>query len=152
FIVVCLVADTSNRAIATPATTPTESTLANISTRAFVQTGDNVVIAGLIIQGAQPKRVIIRAIGPELTQYGVPNALANPTLELYDGTGALIASNNNWVTTIIGGIITAHQVADIRASGYAPTDPFESAIVADLPAGNYTAIVRGVNNMTGVGL
>src|SRR4029077_3734186 len=91
-------------------------------------------------------------IGPELTQYGVPNALANPTLELYDGTGALIASNNNWVTTIIGGIITANQGADIRASGYAPTDPFESAIVADLPAGNYTAIVRGVNNMTGVGL
>ena len=100
----------------------------------------------------KPKRVIIRAIGPELTQYGIPNALANPTLELYDGTGALIASNNNWVTTIIGGIITASQVHEIQASGYAPGDPFESAIIADLPAGNYTAIVRGVNNITGVAL
>src|SRR5262249_31092885 len=97
-------------------------------------------------------KVIIRAIGPELTQYGVPNPLANPTLELHDTTGALIASNNNWVTTIIGGIITSSQVEEIQASGLAPTDPFESAIVADLPAGKYTAIVRGVNNLTGVAL
>ena len=72
------------------------TTLGNISTRAFVQTGDNVMIGGFIVQGTQPKRVIIRAIGPELTQYGVPNALANPTLELHDSTGALIASNDNW--------------------------------------------------------
>ena len=145
--------------IATAATTVTEPTLTNISTRAFVQTGDNVVIGGFVVERAQPdfspappKRVIIRAIGPELTQYGVPNALANPTLELHDGTGALIASNNNWVTTIIGGIITSNQVHDIQASGYAPGNPFDSAIIADLPAGNYTAIVRGVNNMTGVAL
>ena len=126
--------------------------LGNISTRAFVQTGDNVMIGGFIVQGTEPKRVIIRAIGPELTQYGVPNALANPTLELHNGTGALIASNDNWATTIIGGIITANQVRDIQASGYAPSDGRESAIIADLPPGNYTAIVRGVNNMTGVGL
>src|SRR5215472_17256267 len=145
FIVVYLV-------IATAATTGTESTLANISTRAFVQTGDDVVIAGLVIQGAPLKRVIIRALGPELTQYGVPSVLANPTLELYDGTGTLIASNNNWVTTIIGGIITINQVDDIRANGYAPSDPFESEIIADLSPGNYTAIVRGVNNLTGVAL
>ena len=91
------------------------STLGNISTRAFVQTGDNVMIGGFIVQGTEPKRVIIRAIGPELTQYGVPNALANPTLELHDGTGALIASNDNWVHTIIGGIITSDQPGrDIR--------------------------------------
>jgi hypothetical protein len=151
-VVVCLVGDTGIRVIATTATSVTESTLANISTRAFVETGDNVVIGGFIVQGAQPKRVIIRAIGPELTQYGVPDALANPTLELYDGAGALIASNNNWATTIIGGIITSNQVHEIQASGYAPGDPFESAIIADLPAGNYTAIVRGVNNTTGVAL
>ena len=92
----------------------------------------------------------MRAIGPELTQYGVPNALANPTLELHDGTGALIGSNDNWQQTIIGGIITTNQVAAIRASGHAPTDPSESAIIAELPPGNYTAIVRGVNNTTGV--
>jgi hypothetical protein len=126
--------------------------LANISTRAFVQTGDNVVIGGFIVQGTQPKRVIIRAIGPELTQYGVPNALANPSLELHNGTGALIASNDNWHDTIIGGIITSDQRGDIRNSGYAATDWRESAIIAELPAGNYTAIVRGVNNMTGVAL
>ena len=128
------------------------SQLGNISTRAFVQTGDNVVIGGFIVQGTQPKRVIIRAIGPELTQYGVPDALADPTLELHNATGALLASNDNWVTTIIGGIITANQVQDIRNSGYTPRDGRESAIIADLPPGNYTAIVRGVNNMTGVAL
>ena len=129
-----------------------DSILANISTRSFVQTGDNVMIGGFTVQGTASERVIVRALGPELTQYGVPDALANPTLELHDGTGALIASNNNWVTTIIGGIITAGQVHEIQASGYAPSDPFESAIIADLPAGNYTAIVRGVNNLTGVAL
>ena len=94
-----------------------------------------------------PRRVIVRAIGPEL---GVPNALANPTLELHDGTGALIASNDNWQHTIIGGIITANQVTDIRNSGHAPTVASESAIIADLPPGHYAAIVRGVNNTNGV--
>ena len=128
------------------------SILGNLSTRSFVQTGDDVMIGGFIVQGAQPKRVIVRAIGPELTQYGVPNALANPTLELHNHAGALIASNDNWRTTIIGGIITSDQGADIRNSGYAPTDGRESAIIADLPPGNYTAILRGVNNTTGVAL
>jgi hypothetical protein len=128
------------------------STLRNISTRAFVQTGDNVMIGGFIVQGTEPKRVIIRAIGPELTGYGVPNALANPRLELHDSEGVLIASNDNWVTTIIGGVITANQARDILDSGHAPRDPRESAIIADLPAGNYTAIVRGVSNSTGVAL
>jgi hypothetical protein len=128
------------------------STLGNISTRAFVQTGDNVVIGGFIVQGTEPKKVVIRAIGPELTQHGVPNALANPTLELHDHTGALIASNDNWGTTIIGGIITMNQVAAIRASGYAPSDSRESAMIVNLPPGSYTAIVRGVDSMTGVAL
>ena len=128
------------------------SILGNISTRSYVQTGADVMIGGFIIQGTGAKRVIIRAIGPELTQYGVPDALANPTLELHNAAGALIASNNNWATTIIGGIISASQVRDIQASGHAPGDPRESAIVADLPAGNYTAIVRGVNDTTGVAL
>jgi N-acetylneuraminic acid mutarotase len=126
--------------------------LGNISTRAFVQTGDHVMIGGFIVQGTESKRVIIRAIGPELSQHGVPNALANPTLELHNATGALIASNDNWATTIIGGVITANQVRDIQASGYAPSDGRESAIIADLPPGNYTAIVRGVNDTTGVAL
>jgi plastocyanin len=134
------------------ATPPTTSILANISTRSFVQTADNVMIGGFIVQGAQPKRVIIRAIGPELTQFGVPNALNNPTLELHDGAGALIAFNDNWQTTVITGIITHDQVQDIMNSGRTPGDARESAIVADLPAGNYTAIVRGLSSTTGVAL
>ena len=128
------------------------SRLSNISTRAFVQTGDNVLIGGFIVQGMQKKRVIIRAIGPELSQYGVPNALVNPRLELHNGTGALIANNDNWRTTMIGGIITRDQFLEIHDSGYAPGDSRESAIIAELPAGNYTAIVRGVNETMGVAL
>ena len=130
----------------------TDSTLDNISTRSFVQINSNVMIGGFIVAGNRPKRVIIRAIGPELTQFGVPNVLADPTLDLHDGTRALIASNDNWQTTIIGGIITQDQVQEIINSGRAPTDPRESAIIANLPAGNYTAIVRGVSNTTGVAL
>jgi hypothetical protein len=129
-----------------------DSKLNNISTRSFVQTGADAMIGGFIVQGTQPKRVIIRAIGPELAQHGVPNPLADPTLELHNGPGALIASNDNWMTTVIGGIITSDQVQDIRDSGHAPTDPSESAIIATLPPGRYTAIVRGVNNTTGVAL
>ena len=126
--------------------------LGNISTRAFVQTGDNVMIGGFIVQGTRPKRVIIRAIGPELSQYGVPDPLANPRLELHNAAGALIGSNDDWQHTIVGGVITHGQVADIQNSGHAPANQFESAIIADLAPGNYTAIVRGVNDMTGVAL
>jgi hypothetical protein len=129
-----------------------DSTLANISTRSFVHTGDNVMIGGFIVAGTEPKRVIIRAIGPELTHYGVPIPLNNPALELHGSNNALIASNDDWHNTIIGGIITADQWVDIANSGYAPTDGRESAIIATLQPGNYTAIVHGVNNTTGVGL
>jgi len=128
------------------------SVLGNISTRSFVQTGDNVMIGGFIIAGPRPKRVIVRAIGPELTQFGVPNVLANPTLELHNSAGVLIGFNDNWQMTVIGGIIMQDQVQQILNSGLAPTDPSESTIIANLPAGNYTAIVRGINNSTGVAL
>jgi N-acetylneuraminic acid mutarotase len=128
------------------------SNLGNISTRSFVQTGEHVMIGGFIVQGTGAKRVIIRAIGPELTQYGITNALANPRLELHNRTGALIGSNDNWQTTILGGVITTNQVSDIQNSGHAPTAASESAIIANLQPGNYTAIVRGVNNTTGVAL
>jgi hypothetical protein len=132
----------------------TNSILGNISTRSFVQTGDNVMIGGFVVAGTEPKRVIVRAIGPGLgaPPYNIPNALADPTLELHDRAGALIATNDNWRTTIIGGIIHNSQVRDIIASGLAPADGRESAIIAELPAGSYTAILRGVNNTTGVGL
>jgi hypothetical protein len=154
-MVVSLMADTGMAAIVA-ATNPAPPTplprLTNISTRAHVETGDNVVIGGFIVRGSGADRVIIRALGPELSRYGVANPLGNPTLELHDGNGNLIASNNNWGTTIIGGIITQNQVRDIMDSGYAPSNGLESAIIADLQPGNYTAIVRGVNNTTGVGL
>src|SRR5205814_740795 len=104
------------------------------------------------VQGTGPKTVIVRAIGPELSPFGIPNALADPTLELHSGAGALIASNDNWQTTVIGGIITSNEVSAIQNSGHAPTQPSESAIVATLQPGNYTAIVRGRNNSIGVAL
>jgi hypothetical protein len=128
------------------------SSLGNISTRSFVQTGEHVMIGGFIVQGTGPKRVIIRAIGPELTQHGIADVLANPRLELHNGTGALIATNDDWQTTIVGGIITSSQVSDIQNSGHAPTAASESAIIANLQPGNYTAIVSGVNNSAGVAL
>src|SRR5438477_153003 len=133
---------------------PPTAQLTNISTRGLGQTGNDVMIGGFIVQGTGPKTVIIRAIGPELIPppYNIPNALADPTLELHNGTGALIASNNNWQTTVIGGIITSNQVSAIQNSGHAPTQPSESAIIATLQPGNYTAIVRGVNNTIGVAL
>src|SRR5205823_6359467 len=118
--------------------TGTSSILGNISTRSFVQTGDNVMIGGFIVQGSGTKRVILRAIGPELSQYGVPDPLQDPTLELHNSTGDLIASNDNWQTTIIGGIITQDQVQDIMNTGLAPGDQRESAIIGVLSAGNYT--------------
>jgi hypothetical protein len=126
--------------------------LGNVSTRSLVQTDANVMIGGFIVQGTGPKRVIIRAIGPELAPFGVPNPLANPILELHDSAGALIGTNDDWQTTIIGGVITASQVTDIQNSGHAPTAASESAIIANLQPGNYTAIVRGVGNTVGVAL
>ena len=126
------------------------SYLANISTRGFIQTGDNVLIGGFIIVTVQTK-VVIRAIGPSLTPFGIANALADPKLELHDVNGTL-AGNDNWQTTQTGGIITSDQSVAIRNSALAPNDPAESAIIATLAPGNYTAIVQGVNSGTGVGL
>ena len=117
------------------------SKLANISTRGLVQTGDNVLIAGTIVFGQTAQRVLVRAIGPSLT---LPGKLADPTLELRDQNGGLLRSNDNWR---VGG-----QEAEIIATGLAPTDDNESAIITMLPSNGaaYTAIVRGANNTTGV--
>jgi subtilisin-like proprotein convertase family protein len=121
---------------------PKPPVLANISTRITVGTGDKVLIGGFIVSGTQPKKVILRAIGPSLS---VPGKLANPTLELRDGAGGLIRFNDNWRT---------EQEAEIIASGIPPGNNLESAIVATLPANNaaYTVIVRGANESTGIGL
>jgi hypothetical protein len=123
------------------------SKLANISTRGPVLTDDDVMIGGVIVVGAETQKVIVRAIGPSLGKAGVAGALQDPTLELHDSNGALIASNDNWQET---------QKAEIAATGLQPTDDLESAIVATLPPSpsgiGYTAIVRGVNGTTGVAL
>jgi uncharacterized delta-60 repeat protein len=135
----------------TPTPTPRPATLGNISTRLQVGTGDRVMIAGFVVQGSAPKRVLIRAAGPSLANFGVPNALPNPQMELHDATGT-IGRNDDWQTTQIGGVITSDQVAEIQSSELAPSDPAESAIVATLPPGSYTAVVQGVSSGTGVGI
>ena len=121
------------------------SKLANISTRAFVSTGDSIVIAGFMLGGNSACPVIVRGIGPSLTGLGVPNALANPTLELRDGNGAMVMGNNDWEDN-------SSQAAELIAAGLAPTSPMESGIAAALPPGLYTALLAGQNNGTGVGL
>ena len=115
--------------------------LANISTRLFVDSGDNVLIGGFIITGTQPKKVILRAIGPALNLAG---ELADPFLELHDSTGALITSNDNWMD--------APNRQEIIDSTIPPGNDLESAILMSLSPGAYTAIVRGVNNTTGIAL
>ena len=116
----------------------------NISTRLMVETVDNVLIGGFIVTGTQPKRVIVRAIGPSLASAGVSGVLGDPTLELHDSTGQLIATNDNWIAS-------ANKQA-IVDSTVAPTDDKESTILMTLNSGAYTAIVRGVSDTTGVGL
>jgi hypothetical protein len=115
------------------------TTLTNISTRGFVDVDQNVMIGGFI-SGNGIVKVIIRALGPTLSQFGVTNVLADPTLELHDANGAILASNDNWADT---------QGAEIQASGFAPPNAKESAIIAVRPPANSTAIVRGKNNTTG---
>jgi hypothetical protein len=114
------------------------SKLANISTRAWVQTGDNVLIGGLIVMGQASADVIVRAIGPSLP---VAGAMVDPTLDLRDGNGAPFGFNDNWRST---------QQSAIIATGLQPTRDAEAAILISLPPGAYTAIVRGANTMTGV--
>jgi len=123
------------------------SQLGNISTRAFVSTGANIMIAGFILggSGSGNDNVILRGIGPSLAQFGVPDVLADPTLELRDQSGTLIRSNDNWMDD-------PAQKALIIAAGLALPNTLESGIAATLPPGPYTALLAGLNNGTGVGL
>jgi hypothetical protein len=122
---------------------PPTSTVANISVRSFVGAGDDVLIGGIIVAGLASQTVLFRAIGPDLTASGVANALADPTLELHDINGTLIASNDNWKST---------QQAQIEATGLAPGNDRDAAILVSLQPGNYTAIVRGSGRTTGIAL
>ena len=128
-------------ATSTPTATPPSGD--NLSTRGRVETGDNVVIGGFIITGNAPRKTIVRAIGPSLIASGITDALADPTLELRASDGSLIRANDNWKDT---------QQAEIEATGIPPQNDLESAIVATLPPGSYTAILRGKSQGTGVAL
>jgi phospholipase/lecithinase/hemolysin len=119
------------------------STLANISARGLVQTGDDVLIGGFIVDNGGSDTVVVRAIGPSLAEVGVANPLADPTLDLYDPNGALILSDDDWRDA---------QESLIQSTGLAPTNDAESAIIRSLTPGNYTAIVRGKDGATGVAL
>lgn len=123
--------------------TASSSHLAEISTRGAVSTGDNVLIGGFIIAGDAATSVLVRAIGPELTDRGVAGALTDTTLELHDANGALLAQNDNWRTD---------QEQAIKNTGVPPVYDKESAILTSASAGHYTAIVRGKDQSTGVGL
>lgn len=133
-------------------TTPVLGAAVNISTRLAVGQDDNALIGGIIVVGPTPKRVIIRAVGPSIPN--VSGTLQNPRLELHDASGATIATNDNWRATELGPVITTSQSIDIEATTVAPASTAEPAIVATLdpsPA-RYTAVVRGVNNTTGIAL
>ena len=122
-----------------------DSSLANVSSRSFVQTGDNVMIGGVVVGpiGTSGAKMLMRAIGPSLSVFGVHNPLADPVLELHNGSGQLVGTNDNWKT---------NQQAAIQATGLAPKNDKESAILATLAPGNYTAVVRGKNDTSGIAL
>lgn len=126
--------------------TPVASKLANISTRAMVETGDNIVIAGFILgNGSASDRIVLRGIGPSLSSVQVPNPLANPTLELRDINGTLLGSNNDWQEN-------ATQAAELTALGLAPSNQLEAGLAITLPPGPYYGLLAGGNNGTGIGL
>jgi sugar lactone lactonase YvrE len=126
-----------------PRDVTTANNLLNLSTRAFVGTETGVLIGGFILQGAASSTIVIRAIGPSLTAGGVSDALEDPFLEIYDSAGTLLFSNDNWQS--------GPDAASIQAAGLAPDSPLEAALRVTLPAGAYTAIVRGVGDSTVVG-
>jgi hypothetical protein len=128
--------------------------VANVSTRLPVGTGDNALFEGFIVDGpaGSTKKILVRAIGPSLGSFGVTDAVQNPTLDIFDVNNMKIASNDNWKTTQVGGIITGDQFAEINGSGLKPNNDLESAIIANLAPGMYTAVVRGAGNTAGTGV
>jgi hypothetical protein len=121
-------------------TAPAPSKLANISSRSFVGTDDDVLIGGIIVRGISAQPTVFRAIGPDV---GVAGALPDPTLDVHDADGTVIAANDNW---------RSNQETEITASGLAPGNDLDAAIIVTLSVGNYTAVVRGADEATGIAL
>jgi hypothetical protein len=119
------------------------SKLGNMSTRGLVGSGQNAMIGGTIVTGPDTARVLFRALGPSLTAAGISNPVSDPQLDLFDSNGARVSSNNNWKDS---------QQSAIAGTGLAPANDLESAILADLVPGNYTAVVNSANGASGVAL
>ena len=131
--------------LAAAAAASADSRLGNISTRGFVGTGDNVLIAGAILVGDAPRQIIVRVLGPSLQQYNIPNVLADPVMEIHDANGNLIDGNDDWQDDSFAG--------QVQALGFAPSDSLEAAIYRpSVQPGAYTVIVRGFNSTTGVAI
>jgi hypothetical protein len=128
--------------MATASPTPTAQ-LQNISSRLLIQTGNNVGIAGFVIGGSEPKKLLIRGLGPTLTHFNVSGVMPNPTLALYDGSGSLVTTNDDWKST---------QEGAITATQLAPPNDLEAAVLATLQPGAYTVVQAGAGGATGVGL
>jgi hypothetical protein len=121
------------------------SQLANISTRGFILTDNNVMIGGFILGGDSDTHVVVRGIGPSLAQSGLSPVLADPTLELHDGNGTSLVANDDWQEDPV-------SAAQLSSLGLAPHDPKESGIYLSLPAGSFTVILAGKSSGTGIGL
>jgi hypothetical protein len=123
-----------------------DSALANISTRGFVQTGDNVMIGGFMLDvNSTPTRIALRGLGPSLAQYGLSNVLADPTLALHDANGTVMISNDNWTDDPV-------SAAQLLANGLAPQDVHEAGIFTTVPPGSFTVMLAGKNGSVGIGL
>ena len=116
----------------------------NLSTRGLVSVGDNVLIGGFIVSGTEPKSMVLRALGPSLSGFGLSDVLRDPVLSVYDSSGNLVGTNDNWQSDL------NHSV--VEANGLAPANPLESAQVRTLAPGAYTVIVTGKNSTSGIGL
>jgi hypothetical protein len=124
--------------------------LINISTRALVASGSSVEIAGIVISGTQSAKLLIRAVGPALTQFGVTGVLAQPVLNVVNSSGVTVASNTGWSTNSNAAAI-ASETAAVGAFAL-PTGSADCAVLVTLPPGAYTAVVSGVGGSAGVAL
>jgi hypothetical protein len=145
-----LVASNNAALTVAPVTTSTDTTLANISTRGVVGTGSSVLIAGFVIGGTTPKDIFVRAAGPALTDFGVPGTLVDPTLSILNQSGQVVAQNDNWDSA--GNAVAVSAAASRLGAFQFKAGSRDSAVLATLPPGNYSAVVSGVNNTTGVAL